>query len=107
MNWRAYLGAAAMLAAMTVAAEASPPPIGLWQGTTSGDYILVKTNGECSASGSVNIAGYCWWMDTATGGVLELTYQWVKGPGHIDWSIRWLNPQSILVNNVETFVRRQ
>jgi hypothetical protein len=106
MAWRSFFGAAAIVLTAT-AAEASPAPIGLWQGTTSGDYILLQANGQCSASGSINIAGYCQWMDTATGGVLQLTYQWVKGPGHIDWSIRWLNQQSILVNNVETFVRRQ
>ena len=43
---------------------------------------------------------------TATGGVLTMTYQWTVGPAHIGRSIRWIDRNTILVNNVEQFVRR-
>ena len=87
-------------------AQGSPPPIGLWQGQSSGDYIWVQANGACSAQGTVNVSGTCSWNPTSTGGVLTMTYQWTIGPGHIGWSIRWISRDVILVNSVEQFVRR-
>jgi hypothetical protein len=89
-----------------VASAQSPAPIGLWQGLNSGDYIWVQANGACSAQGTVNVSGTCTWSATSTGGVLTMTYQWTIGPAHIGWSIRWIDRNTILVNNVEQFVRR-
>ena len=59
-----------------VARAQSPPPIGLWQGLNSGDYIWVQANGACSAQGTVNVSGTCTGSATSTGGVLTMTYQW-------------------------------
>ncbi|MGE0423457.1 MAG: hypothetical protein AB7O88_14410 [Reyranellaceae bacterium] len=87
-------------------AQGSPPPIGLWQGMNSGDYIMVQPNGACSASGTVNVSGSCSWSATSTGGVLTMTYQWTIGPARIHWSIRWLGRDLLLINNVERFARR-
>lgn len=87
-------------------AQGSPAPIGLWQGMNSGDYIMVQPNAACSASGSVNVSGWCTWNATATGGVLTMTYQWTIGPARIHWSIRWLGRDLLLINNVEQFARR-
>jgi hypothetical protein len=87
-------------------AQGSPPPIGLWQGMNSGDYLMIQANGACSASGTVNVSGSCAWNATSTGGVLTMTYQWTIGPARIHWSIRWLGRDLILVNNVEQFARR-
>lgn len=87
-------------------AQESPPPLGLWRGTASGDALWIRGDGECSASGSINISGSCTWDATATGGILTMTYPWVTAPGHIYWSIRWLKWNVILVNNVEKFVKQ-
>jgi hypothetical protein len=103
---RLIIALAAAILPHVAAAQGSPPPIGLWQGQNSGDFILVEGNGACSASGSVNVAGTCTWSATSTGGVLTMTYQWTIAPAHIGWSIRWINRNVILVNNVEQFVRR-
>ncbi len=101
------LGALALMApSLAAQAQGSPAPIGLWQGLNSGDYIQVQQNGACSASGSINVAGTCSWNATATGGVLTMTYQWTIGPARIHWSIRWLNRDMLLINNVEQFARR-
>ncbi len=90
----------------TAGAQGSAAPIGLWQGQNSGDYLWVQSNGTCSAQGTVNVSGTCTWNATATGGVLTMTYPWTIAPGHILWSIRWVNRNVIFVNNVEQFVRR-
>ena len=98
--------AAALYISQAAHAQGSPAPIGLWQGKNSGDYILVQVNGSCSASGSIKVAGTCTWSATSTGGVLTMTYPWTLAPGHIGWSIRWINRNTLLINNVEQFVRR-
>src|SRR6476620_5850242 len=88
------------------AAQSSSAPVGLWQGQNSGDHIWVKPNGECSASGTVNVSRYCTWSPSSAGGILTMTYQWVRGPGRIHWSIIWIDRNVIQVNGVERFVRR-
>lgn len=101
----ALLFAAAMLIPSSARAQ-SPAPIGTWQGLHSGDYLIIEGNGNCAARGTVNVAGTCRWAPTAIGGILTMTYPWTIAPGHIVWSIRWINQSTILVNNVEQFVRR-
>src|SRR6478672_10353234 len=95
------LGAALASLPQAAAAQGSPAPVGLWQGQNSGDHIWVKPNGECSASGTVNVSGSCTWNPTSAGGILTMTYQWVRGPGQIHWSVIWIDRNVIQVNGVE------
>ena len=102
------LAAAFAACALTISVAASAQsavPLGLWRGMNSGDALWIKPNTECSASGTVNVAGNCAWSATSTGGVLTMKYAWTIGPGYIYYSIRWLDRNTILVNNVERFVR--
>ncbi len=89
-----------------IASAQSAAPLGLWQGVNSGDYILVQTNGDCAVQGMVNVSGTCSWDSTSTGGVLTMTYQWTIGPANIYWSIRWIDDNTLLINDAEHFVRR-
>lgn len=84
----------------------SPMPIGLWQGATSGDFIMIQANGSCSARGTVNVAGRCEWLPTSAGGVLNLYYLMPLQPGRIGWSIIWVDRNTLMVNGVERFHRR-
>lgn len=97
----------AVIANSNLADAQSAPPIGLWEGLTSHDFLWLQPDGSCSASGTVNVSGSCTWNATATGGVLTMTYKWTIDYGHIGWSIRWLDRNLILVNNVEQFARRE
>lgn len=85
----------------------SPAPVGVWQGTNSGDVIWLKPDMSCAATGSVNVHGECRWAATFTGGVLTMTYFWVIDYANLGWSIRWLDRDRILVNEVEVFVRME
>ena len=97
----------AAAAGLSAAAQAqAPPPVGLWQGESSGDFILVQADGACSASGSYNMSGSCTWQPTGSGGILTMQYQWTIGPGYTRWSITWMDNNVILVNGVERFFRR-
>ena len=95
-----------LIASAGAAFAQAPAPIGLWQGANTGDYIQVLGNGNCSASGMVNVAGRCEWLPTSTGGVLNLYYPMPLQPGRIGWSITWIDRNTILVNGVERFYRR-
>ena len=99
------VGAATLLAASSAQAQ-SPMPFGLWQGQNSGDYILIKTDRTCSASGMVNVAGRCEWLSTSAGGVLNMYYPMPLRPGRIGWSVIWINRNTLRINGVELFVRR-
>jgi hypothetical protein len=95
-------------AVLPEAAQAqSPPPFGLWQGANSGDFLLIQTNGSCSASGTVNVAGRCQWIPSARGGILNMFYPMPLAPGRIGWSIIWLDRNTLMVNGVERFLRRR
>jgi hypothetical protein len=101
----AVVGAPTLFAATNAQAQ-SPAPIGLWQGQNSGDYIRINTNGSCSATGTVNVAGRCEWLPTSAGGVLNMYYPMPLAPGRIGWSVIWINRNTIRLNGVELFVRR-
>jgi hypothetical protein len=102
--------ALAWLAVLVTAAQSaqaqSPAPIGVWRGENSGDHIVVRADGSCSASGTVNVAGRCEWLPTSAGGILNLYYPMPLEPGRIGWSIIWINRNLIMVNGVERFHRR-
>jgi hypothetical protein len=84
----------------------SPMPYGLWQGQNSGDYMLIRRDGNCSASGTVNVAGRCEWLPTSAGGVLNMYYPMPLQPGRIGWSVIWVNRNLLRINGVELFVRK-
>ena len=101
----AVLVATTLLAGTSAQAQ-SPMPFGLWQGQNSGDYILIRNDRTCSASGMVNVAGSCEWLPTSAGGVLNMYYPMPLQPGRIGWSIIWINRNTLRINGVELFVRR-
>jgi hypothetical protein len=96
---------AAMLVPQIAQAQ-SPAPIGTWQGLSSGDYLIVQANGNCSATGTVNVSGTCTWQASYAGGILTMTYPWTIAPGHIYWNIIYVDRNTLMVNSVERFARR-
>ncbi len=87
-------------------AQGSRVPMGVWQGLVSGDTLVIQPNGSCSSTGKASYSGFCTWAATSTGGVLTMTHLWKAGPVRIQWNIRWLRRDLILVNNGEQFARR-
>lgn len=110
MNQTKRLVAAALVTlANTLPAFAqSAAPTGMWQGTTSGDFIYVQGDGNCSVSGaSINVAGTCSWNPSYSGGILTLTYWWVTDYANLYYNVTWIDQGQILVNSAEVFVRMQ
>jgi hypothetical protein len=101
----ALLAAPDLLVTSSAQAQ-SPMPYGLWRGQNSGDYILIRRDGNCSASGMVNVAGRCEWLSTSAGGVLNMYYPMPLQPGRIGWSVIWVNRNLLRINGVELFVRK-
>ena len=87
----------------------SRAPFGVWQGERSGGYLWINRDGSCSGGNLVNIAGRCEWLPNKekTGGMLHIFYSPVIPPGRVGWSVLWLNRNTLLINGVERFFRRQ
>ncbi len=85
------LGAAIAATSPGEASAQAAPPVGLWQGQSSGDYLWLQADGNCSSSGTVNVSGRCTWNPSAAGGTLTMVS---------------LNQGLILLNGVERCERR-
>jgi hypothetical protein len=93
-------------AAQPAQAQEAPPPIGVWWGENSGDYIVLNADGSCSftaVSGTVYVAGSCDWLPSSAGGILTLYYPMPLEPGRVSWSIIWIDQNLMMVNGVERF----
>jgi len=80
-------------------AQSAPPPIGVWGNKTEG--LVVQQSGTCGflVNGKVAYSGTCYWeTPTARGGILDLTYPMPLAPGHIRWSVVWINQTTITVD---------
>ncbi len=83
----------------TARAQASPAPIGNWANKTEG--LVVEQNGTCGflVNGQVRYSGTCRWeTPSAKGGILDLQYPMPLAPGHIRWSVIWVNQTTITVD---------
>jgi hypothetical protein len=80
-------------------AQAAPAPIGTWANQSEG--LVVQQNGACAFlfNGKVTSSGTCKWENpSAKGGVLDLQYPMPLAPGHVYWSVVWVNQTTITVN---------
>jgi hypothetical protein len=98
--------ACTMLGVMSIQsarAQAAPPPIGTWANKTEG--LVVQQSGTCGflVNGKVAYSGTCHWeVPTARGGILDLTYPMPLAPGHIRWSVVYINQTTITLDG-DTF----
>jgi hypothetical protein len=80
-------------------AQTAPSPIGTWANQT--ERLVVQQNGACAFlfNGKVTSSGTCYWEKaSAKGGILDLTYPMPLAPGHVYWSVVWVNQTTITVN---------
>jgi hypothetical protein len=92
----------------TATAQAAPPPIGSWvnQGKTNG--LVVEQSGTCGflVNGKAKWSGTCRWeTPSARGGILDLQYPMPLAPGHIRWSVIYVNQTTITLDG-ETFYKQ-
>ena len=83
----------------TARAQAAPPPIGTWANKTEG--LVVQQSGTCGflVNGKVRYSGTCYWeTPSARGGILDLTYPMPLQPGHIRWSVIYVNQTTITLD---------
>lgn len=80
-------------------AQAAPPPIGVWGNKTEG--LVVQQSGTCGflVNGKVAYSGTCHWeVPTARGGILDMQYPMPLAPGHIRWSVVYINQTTITLD---------
>ena len=89
----------------TARAQASPAPIGTWANKTEG--LVVQQSGTCGflVNGKAKWSGTCRWTASARGGILDLQYPMPLQPGHIRWSVVYINQTTISVDG-ETFYKQ-
>jgi hypothetical protein len=83
----------------TAKAQAAPAPIGNWANKTEG--LVVQQSGTCGflVNGKVAYSGTCHWENpTAKGGILDLQYPMPLAPGHIRWSVIYVNQTTITLD---------
>jgi len=84
-------------------AQGAPPPIGTWANKTEG--LVVQQSGSCGffVNGKIRYSGTCHWeTPSARGGILDLTYPMPLQPGHIRWSVVYINQTTITLDG-DTF----
>jgi len=89
------------MCSQTARAQTAPPPIGNWlnQGKTNG--LVVEQNGTCGflVNGKAKWSGTCRWeTPSAKGGILDLQYPMPLAPGHIRWSVIYVNQTTITLD---------
>jgi hypothetical protein len=80
-------------------AQAAPAPIGNWANKTEG--LVVQQSGTCGflVNGKVAYSGTCHWENpTAKGGILDMQYPMPLAPGHIRWSVIYVNQTTITLD---------
>jgi hypothetical protein len=103
--------ACTMLGAMssqTARAQASPAPIGYWNNQNKTNSIVVEQNGTCGflVNGKAKWSGTCKWeTPSAKGGILDLQYPMPLQPGHIRWSVIYVNQTTITLDG-EAFYKQ-
>lgn len=88
-----------MMGSQLARAQAAPAPIGTWSNQSEG--LVVQQGGACAFlfNGKVTSSGTCTWENpSAKGGILDMQYPMPLAPGHIYWSVVWVNQTTITVN---------
>ena len=105
------LAFACMLGVMsnqTARAQVAAPPIGYWNNQGKTNSLVVEQNGTCGflVNGKAKWSGACRWeTPSARGGILDLQYPMPLAPGHIRWSVVYINQTTISVDG-ETFYKQ-
>lgn len=97
-----------MMSIQTARAQAAPPPIGTWVNQGKTNSLVVEQNGVCGflVNGKAKWSGTCRWeTPSAKGGILDLQYPMPLAPGHIRWSVIYVNQTTITVDG-EMFTRQ-
>jgi hypothetical protein len=87
-------------------AQAAPAPIGYWVNKTNS--LVVQQNGSCGflVNGKPKWSGTCRWeTPSARGGILDLQYPMPLAPGHIRWSVIYVNQTTITLDG-EAFTKQ-
>jgi len=81
-------------------AQAAPAPIGHWATQGKIEELVVYSNATCGFfyRGQVRVSGRCSWMASSRGGILDITYSMPLAPGHVRFSVVWVNQSAITVN---------
>jgi hypothetical protein len=90
-------------------ARAQGAPIGYWANAAKVNTLVVEQNGTCGFTnkGKVLYSGTCRWQASARGGILDLQYPMPLKPGHIRWSIVYINQTTITVAGEKFFKQAQ
>jgi hypothetical protein len=92
----------------TARAQASAPPIGNWVNINKTNGLVVMQNGTCGflVNGKAKWSGACRWeTPSARGGILDLQYPMPLQPGHIRWSVIYVNQTTITLDG-EAFYKQ-
>ena len=93
----------------SASAQGAAAPIGYWANAAKVNTLVVEQNGTCGFTnkGKVLYSGTCRWQASARGGILDLQYPMPLKPGHIRWSIVYLNQTTITVAGEKFFKQAQ
>lgn len=89
-----------VMSSQTARAQVAGPPIGVWVNAGQVNTLVVQQNGACGFKNKVKVlySGTCRWeTPSARGGILDLIYPMPLQPGHIRWSIVYINQTTITV----------
>ena len=95
-----------VMSSKTARAQAAPPPIGYW--VNQANSLVVQQNGSCGflVNGKPKWSGTCRWeTPSARGGILDLQYPMPLQPGHIRWSVIYVNQTTITLDG-EAFTKQ-
>ncbi len=92
----------------TASAQAAPAPIGNWVNQNKTNGLVVEQSGTCGflVNGRPKWSGTCKWeTPSAKGGILDLQYPMPLAPGHIRWSVIYVNKTTITLDG-EAFYKQ-
>lgn len=98
-----------VMSSQTARAQGAAAPIGYWANAAKVNTLVVEQNGTCGFTnkGKVLYSGTCRWQASARGGILDLQYPMPLKPGHIRWSIVYINQTTITVAGEKFFKQAQ
>lgn len=81
-----------------VQAQGAAAPTGTWQSTASPTRFVITPQG-CTMyfQGRVRVAGTCSWNASSRGGILTITYPMPLEPGHVRYSVVWVDTNNITI----------
>ena len=82
-------------------AQNAPAPIGYWNNANKTNSLVIEQSGTCGflVNGKAKWSGTCKWeTPSAKGGILDLQYPMPLTPGHIRWSVIYVNQTTITLD---------